>query len=694
MKYLTIALLLFAQLYLPGTALAETDTRTQIEKVGVGNELLDYAIELDNGLVVALSHHRIFTCQKTNIMESLDTYWRPTRSTSIPASYKNCLYLTNRSAGLEVFKVANDGRISRTANLQKGSFFRMPIVRGKRLYDIAWDEAKRRTALFAYALDDPSEPSLLYTTAMPTMKALPSTLHLEGNRLYCVTPGKLWAFEIADSGEVTLLGELAFETNHIATGGMRINGKYAYVYTGRKLSTFDISVPAQMKQILSQDLSLRYVATGNEQGFFGIDSESLSEFAYCADRESGVREIRPHANTSMCFVPGPAGGFNIDGEGALSKRPFGGARSKNRVLGVGHQLALVAANDHLYVLGSEFQVFDIREPGEMKELLRDASIKASASRFQPIFHDGLIYASGSVIDVSSPLAPHVTEKYRLCKSVSIFGSLLYRASGTQYSVWRIRKKQPLKHLFTGNLKEAPRHVLLTAKHAFLSFDRKKVVAHSINRDYSLSPVADIILPGEDPYVVDLKSDGKMLYVAMNGAGTVSFDISDIEKLAPHSWRDTSQYSEKVFALQGRAFTAEGSGGVMVMDMVNPGQASILAEYPTCDWTYGLALYKGHIYTLEGQAGIGVFRCGALDANEPGDVDVYVDNVPRLSPGETRSIDELIDALGAGAFRTREGAQEKLEALLPGEAVLEYLEHCLKRAADPEIQYRLRDIVQP
>ena len=669
-----------------------------MEKLAVANERLDYAVELDNGIVAVLSRHRLFTCRKDNVREVLGTYWRPTRTTGVPASYGNCLYLVKQRGGaLEVFTVSGEGRISKTAVLNKGSHRRVAAIHDGKLYDVARDDNAWDPILFVYSLANPSAPSLLSSAAVPGMKSIASAFHLARKRLHCVNQGKLWAFDMDETGEVGLLGQVAFDTNGTTTGGLMVDGTHAYIHTGRgfgTIGTFDVSRPTDMKELLGQEVEHSSKSFGNKKGFFSVSNDGLSEFVYAPDRSKGLIVGKAQSDESSSFVAGPEGGFVVGRDGSLTERPFGAPRPKNRGLGAGgHMPTLVAANDHLYALAYGLRVFDIRDPRQIKQVAWEADMVCSSSPFRVGLRKGLIYTNVMVIDVREPARPKVVEKYRGCSGLSIYGSIMYRLRGKNYLAARIRDGKPMEQLHAGILdgEGEPRHLLVTGRHVFIAFDRKRVACYTIRKDYSLAPLSSFELPRKDSYTGAMRVEGNMLYIAMGRAGTACFGISDPGKPMLYSWLDTSQSSREVFVMGGKVFTAEGSGGILAIDMRERGQPAVLSRYPTCDSTSGLAVYKGHIYSAERNAGIGVFRCPDLQADEPGAAVSL--GAQQLSTKDSAVIDAVINVLGATSHRARKDAQKKLEAMLPDEVLREHLRHRLQDEKDPEIQARLRELVE-
>lgn len=694
--FLMVLLLWTARLNL--AAAPSDDIPGTLREAAIVNERLNYALQLDNGIIVVISCHRLFTCTQTNILGPLDTYWRQVNLTTIPAFYKNSVYLTEQMTGrMDAFSVRRDGRISKTATLNTGPGFRSPVVWNDKLYDVGSTQmGSTRADLFVYSLEKPGQPSLLHRISLPDkFTSVPRGIHLTEDRLFCFTAKKLYACEMKGSGQVEILSELAFDTGRSFLGGVAFSDANAYAYTGRKISTFDISSPRQIKELRTQPATLRYTMGGNDKGFFSFANGDLSEFVYAANRIDGVRAVRLDGNKGVCFVPGPNGGFTIDKDGALTERSFGEPRARTRVLGVEGQSTLVAANDHLYVMGNALQVYDITSPPNIKEIARNPDIRIPRSECKPIFRDGLIYAADCVIDVNEPASPRIVEKYKRCDSLSIAGSLLYRLSGNSYSAWRIRKNQRMRHLYSGHLSgvSSARHMHLTTNSVFLAVDNKAIAAYGISKDYSLEPISRLDLPGEHTHIHDVTSDGDVMYVALGIGGTVSLDISDIEKMNVRS-KNRERGGLRLAGFAEKAFVGNGyhASSVTIFEMNKSHRTRILSGCRTGSKPVGLDVYKGHVYALTEQSGLLVLHCNELNKNEPGDIDAY-DNSPRLSPDEIRSIDAIIEALGSPASRDRDSAQETLAAKLPDEALLLHLEERLKNSDDPEIRFRLQNVME-
>ncbi len=142
---------------------------------------------------------------------------------------------------------------------------------------------------------------------------------------------------------------------------------------------------------------------------------------------------------------------------------------------------------------------------------------------------------------------------------------------------------------------------------FLGLKTGAVRSCSLNESFGLVTLDEVQLGSTDMGIVmDMSLEGDLLYVALNGDGIASVDISDPEDMKAYASFNTSQFSEQVFAVNGYAYVADGSGGTCIIDMSKRGYEKIIASHPTTDWSNSLCVTGNFVYPTQSDNGFAIY----------------------------------------------------------------------------------------
>jgi hypothetical protein len=410
-----------------------------------------------------------------------------------------------------------------------------------------------------------------------------------------------------------LLGKIVI-VSQISLGTLVVKAPYAYVYAGHEIRIFDISIPEAIEQkaAVSATWCSHAVLRGNH--IVGFGSNGL--YIYDIGSPLSPERVRHYYNMMPGdFLVGEYVDYVIDEDGQvepLAGLPYFsgnpsrfGFRADNIV--IRDTLAYVFASDRLWVL-------DISQPWAPRHV---ADVRASHIPRQTVFiENDYIYTPNLIIDISQLIEPSAVKTLGggFNTAVAVKDGYVLVARQQDLEIWDAQIPSEATLIETISFDEQLNKIFVHKGILYLGFLEGKLRCCKLEDDLTLTTLDEIIL-AEPPMglIMDFCLESDLLYVALNGDGIASVDISDPYDLRVYARFNTSQFAEGVRVSDAFAYVADGSGGVLVIDMAERGFEKEIASYQSTYWTFGLGLSGRYVYACEGRNGIAIYVSNLLDA---------------------------------------------------------------------------------
>ena len=559
-----------------------------------------FIVEINKDYLCGISQGRLKVFSKDDVRDISSYYLTSSRISRIFEYYKGYVYLPCRSDGIHIFDVSDPSEIRFVGKLDYGHYSYATLRISE---EIMYAPISRTNQLAALSLADPENPEELSRCDLGNSIS-PQHICVVGNMVYVLGSKVLIAVDYSDVMAPVIAGRIPFKTNS-SVGGLTVNGSNAYLFTGRQMHIFDISNPQKMTNAGSIKADWCPHANLREGRIYGFNGTSTH--IYDLSDPVKPKQVVRASGASGRLLMGKDCDWVIDASGS-AKEVEGLA-----IMPSGDRFAFetrtaIASDQYLYAFcGRDLRVFDISSPAEPKQVGR---LKSSSFSRSAVLLDGdYLYTPREIIDVSDPSKPVLCHKFTSgnAKGMDMAGDFLFRSDRDGFDIFNVVDRSKPKMLKSMAVDEEVYRIIVDKGVVFLGLKTGAVRSCSLNEAFELVMLDEVQLGSTSMGIVmDMSREGDLLYVALNGDGIASVDISNPADMKIFAGYNTSQFSEQVFAVDSYAYVADGSGGTCIIDMSRKGYENILALHPTSDWSNSLCVSGNFVYTTQSDNGFVIY----------------------------------------------------------------------------------------
>jgi hypothetical protein len=559
-----------------------------------------FVVEINDGYLCGISQGRLKVFSKSDVRDISSYYLTSSRIKRIFEYYKGYVYLSRRSDGIHIFDVSDPAEIRFVGKLDFG-YYSYATLRISE--DIMYAPILRANQIAALSLADPENPEELSRCDLGK-NVTPQHICVVDKMVYVLGRRVLIAVDYSDVTAPVIAGRIPFETNSVA-GGLTVNGSYAYLFTNRQMYIFDISNPQKITKAGAIKADLCPYANLREGHIFG--SHGTSTYIYDLSDPVKPKRVARASGASGRLLMGKDCDWVIDASGSakevegLAIMPSGDRFSFET-------RTVIASEEYLYAFcRGNLRVFDIFSPAEPKQVGTMKSF--SFSRSAVLLDGDYLYTPREIIDVSDPSKPVQCHKFTSGngKGMDMVGDFLFRSNRDGFDIFNVADPSKPKMLKSIAIDGEIQRIIVDKGVVFLGLEAGIVRSYSLNKAFELVTLDEVKAGSTNRgMIMDMSLEGDLLYLALNGDGIASVDISDPEDLKIYASFDTSQYSEQVFAVDSYAYVADGSGGTCIIDMSKKGYEKIFASHPTSDWSNSLCVSGNFVYTTQSDNGFVIY----------------------------------------------------------------------------------------
>lgn len=485
-------------------------------------------------------------------------------------------------------------------------------------------------------------------------------VEVSSGRAYCAMGYGLTVLDVSVPSQILLLSTFGVPGS---TEGVRLQGNYAYLASGSAglqiLNVANPQAPSLVGELDSPGYSYEMDVSGS--------------YLYLADGSGGLRVIdiadpvQPHEIASLS-LGGWARDLQVDGDVLYIAAEAAGLKVVNvatpnqpQVIGeyntTGISLGLRKIGNLLYLADGQngVLIFNVSMPDQPQLLGQWTTggvaheVKVSGS-YAYVADDspGMV-----VLNVSNPALPYQVGVYNsagLAWSLAITGTTLYLADDTQgLAVVLISNPQAPALAGSYSFPGEVYAVWVSGDYAYAARGyTRKVTILNVSEPSQPEFVSEFAQSRDNP-AVDVLVQGNICYSSHLAAGVYLTDVSNpalpdtIEgvntvgeavdvvprlpilyiadsweglvfiRLQPDSaWHvQTSDWAKGVTLIGNAAYVSQWSAGIAVVDITNPLQPQMAAEYNTPGLAHHCVVSGGYIYVADGYAGLTVLQGGSI-----------------------------------------------------------------------------------
>ncbi|MCP4608861.1 MAG: hypothetical protein GY845_09125 [Planctomycetes bacterium] len=597
------------------TAAAERDPSAPplegaiLSPVGAFGDATQYVVEISDNILCGVSQGRLKTFSKDNVEDVISSYWLPFRVPRIFEYYKGYIYLVQGSGGIWIFDLTDPQkiRLAGILDISVASYASIEIKQDKLFLVKTWP-----VALVIFSLENPEEPQEISRHNLPEGFRSGPKISIVDDRIYILSSDGLVIFDAQDLSAPELLGKIEIESNFASTA-LVVKGSYAYVYNDREIRIFDISFPGaiEYKTSLEARRCSHAVLRGNH--FIGYGRDGV--FIYDLSSPSSPELVGDYNNKMLGdFLIGKSQDYIVNEEGKAE--PLDGIPylSDNESRFGFRAYNIVIRGGYAYVFGSNrLWVLDISRPWSPEHI---KNMHLSIGSTEKAFINGdYIYTPRQIIDISQLAEPVVIRGLEGGRDVALKDNYLLVTYRTQnLGIWDAQIPSEATLLKRISFDERLNTVSVHKGIIYLGFFEGKLRSCRLEKDLTLTTLDEIELGvTEGGYIMDCCLENDFLYAALSKDGIASVDVEDPYNMQVYARFNTSQFSEHINVFNAYAYISDGSGGIIVVDMLTKGFEKKIASYPTTDWTFNIAFSGNYIYSCEYRNGISIFRSSLLSA---------------------------------------------------------------------------------
>jgi hypothetical protein len=559
-----------------------------------------FVAEINDDYLCGISQGRLKVFRKDDVRDISSYYLTSSRIMRIFEYYKGYVYLPRRSDGIHIFDVNDPSAIRFVGKLDYGhfSYATLPISE-----EIMYVPVMNKNQIVALSLADPENPEELSRCDLGK-SVTPQHICVVDNMVYVLGSRVLIAVDYTDITAPVIAGSIPFKTNS-SVGGLTVKGSYAYFFTDGKMYIFDISNPEEITSAGRIKAKWRPYANLRKGHIIGFHGNSTS--IYNLSNPIKPRKVLGNSGASEKLLMGKDSDWVVNSSGSANKD--GGSS----FIYVGDRFAfesntVIAQEQYLYTFSMRgLRVFDISSPAEPKQVSALDSLRFSRSA---VLLDGdYLYTPREIIDVSDPHKPVRCHKFTggSGKGMDITGDYLFRCNHDGFDIYNVADPSSPRKLTSMVVDGEVSRIVIANGVVFIGLNTGVIKSYSFNKSLELVMLDEVQLSSTKwGTVMDMSLEGDLLYVALNGDGIASVDISDPEDLKIYASFDTSQFSEQVVAIDSFAYVADGSGGTCIIDMSKKGHEKIIASHPTSDWSNSLCVNGNFVYTTQSDNGFVIY----------------------------------------------------------------------------------------
>jgi hypothetical protein len=597
-----------------GAAAIDRDANTPIPQgtllspVGAFGDTTQFVISVNDDMLCGVSQGRLKTFTKDNIGHAVSSYWVTYRIPHIFEYYKGYVYLVQGNDGIWIFDVRKPDkiRLAGILDIAVESYARIEIKEDKLLLvDMPTN------SLVVLSLENPEEPHEISRYRLPEGMGIGSKVNIVNDRTYILCRNGLVILDAQDLSSPKLLGKIDI-ASQLSPGALIVKGSHAYVYAGHEIRIFDISAPDRIEYQTTMKATWCPHAVLRDNHFIGFGGNGV----YIYDLSSALRPecVRTYYNAMPGdFLIGKSQDYVVNDKGKaepLTGLPyFSGVPSR-----FGFRADSVVIRDNVaFVLGSgRLWILDISRPWE-PEHIADISI-FSGDRDTVLIDGDYLYTPRQIIDISQLAEPRITKTLTngFNTGVAIKDDYLLIAKPGGLEILDVQIPSEATVIKSIPFAERLNKIFVHEDVVYLGFLEGKLRSCRLENDLTLTTLDEIELArSEMGFIMDFCLEDDFLYIALSADGIASVEIHDPYNLQVYARFNTSQFSEQIEVFDAYAYVADGSGGVLVIDMTEKGFEKEIASYESTDWTYAIAISGRCVYTCEGDNGIAIFVSNLL-----------------------------------------------------------------------------------
>jgi hypothetical protein len=465
-------------------------------------------------------------------------------------------------------------------------------------------ENRQEGDLIVLSVENPADPFEIARHPLAEDMRVGKKVRVIGDRIYVHGLDNLAIFDFQNANAITFLGKIKIESPS-SLGALVVKGPYAYVFVSGQIRIFDVSNPQEIEQTASVKATWCPYAVLREGHIFGFGRNGIFVFDLAEPLQPQL--VRKHYNRMPGHVLiGQDQNFVVHDDGHvefLIGLPYFPDNFQSR-FGFTADNVVVSEN-YAYTLGEgRLYVIDISRPWSPKTI---ASVGArSVSRCTIAVKGDYLYTPREIIDISEPANPVKVKNLKGGTGLAVAGAILFVAKDKELQIWDVNRPANADIMKTITFDERLNRVFVHKGLLYLGFHKGKLRSGSFEEDLSLTTLSEIELTkARDGFIMDFHEEDDLLYIALNDGGVVSVDIQDPQKLTIHARFNTSQFSEQVRPVDAFAYVADGSGGVLVIDMARKGFEKKIAAAASTDWTRSIAIAGNYVFSCESENGVAV-----------------------------------------------------------------------------------------
>jgi hypothetical protein len=580
-----------------------------LSPVGTFAETTQFVVSVSDDIMCGVSKWRLKTFSKNNIEDVISSHWLPYSSPRIFEYYEGYIYLVQGYEGIWIFDLNNPERIRLAGVLDVSVSYHAQIeIKEDKLFLVNSYPAE----LLIFSLENPEEPQEISRCRLPESMGSGYKVRLVDDKIYILCYYGLVICDAQDVINPEVLSVIHIESNY-SLGAFIINGSYAYIYTGGEIRIFDISNLEAVGQPIIIEANWCSHAVLRKNHFIGFGRNGV--YIYDLSSPLSPELVRYHYNDMPGdFLIGKSQDYMVDNDGKVEPLEglpyFSGAISR-----FGFRADnIVFRDEYAYLFGSgRLWVLDISSPW-VPQYITDISA-SSVPRDTVIIDSNNIYTPRQIIDISQPSEPSVVKSFfgGSHGGVAVKDNYLLLVKLESLEIWD--NTTPAEATWKKSIffEERLNKIIVHDDIIYLGFSGGKLCSCRLEDDLTLTTLGQIELAATEwGFIMDLCIEGDLLYVALNKDGIASVDISDPYYMDIYARFNTSQYSEQIKVLDAYAYVADGSGGILVIDMLTKGYEKKIASYQSPDWTFAVAISGSYVYSCNSDSGVTIFFSNLLN----------------------------------------------------------------------------------
>ena len=580
-----------------------------LSPVGAFGDTTQYVVSISDEMLCGVSQGRLKTFTKDNADNVISSYWIPHRTMHTFEYYQGYIYLPQGYKGVWIFDVRRPEkiRLAGVINIPVASYAEIEINEDRLfLVDTLIN------SLIVLSIENPEEPREIYQYPLPEGVGIGAKVSIVDDRIYILCHAGLVIFNAQDPSNPELLWKISIESQ-ISLGALVVKEPYVYVYAGHEIRIFGISRFGAMEQqaVIDSTFCSHAVLRGNHFIGFGMNGVYIYDLSLPLSPEL-VRQYFNHMPGD--FLIGESQDYVINENGKvepLTGLPYFsgnpsrfGFRADN----------IIIREIFAYILGSgRLWIFDISLPWAPQHI---ADVSVSQGGRQSVLINGdYLYTPSQMVDISQVAEPLPIMRLSngFGTGVAIKDDYLLIANQQSLEIWEIQIPSEATLIKNISFEQILNKIFVHKGIIYLGFLEGRLSSCVLEDDLSLTTLDEIELTAtEMGFIMDFCPEKNFLYVALNEDGIASVDIEDPHNMQVYARFNTSQFSEQVKVSDAFAYVADGSGGTLVIDMLQKGFEKKLASYPSTDWTRAIAISGRYVYTCESDNGIAIYVSNLLN----------------------------------------------------------------------------------